>query len=177
MPTQYQLPAQPGDAQEINTVVVMVRQHEQVAYFASGLPIFVHAEDDGVGRRIVAAQLVELGLAQQEELSAALGVHRSTLYRQHRKLTREGVLGVVDAKRGPHGPHRFTADKRQRVVHLLDEGRSIREAARQVGVSEGVIRHAQRAVNCRSRRPSRPARWRGRRRAVSVTLRRPAGWP
>jgi len=143
-PTQYQLPAQPGDAQEINTVVAMVRQHEQVAYFASGLPIFVHAEDDGVGQRIVAAQLMELGLAQQDELSAALGVHRSTLYRQHRKLTTAGVLGVVDAKRGPHGPHRFTADKRRRVVELLGEGRSIRQAARQVGVSEGVIRRARR---------------------------------
>ena len=144
MPTQYQLPAQPGDAQEINTVVAMVRQQEQVAYFASGLPIFVHAEDDVVGRRIVAAQLLELGLAQQDELSAALGVHRSTLYRQHRRLTTEGVLGVVDAKRGPHGPHRFTADKQHRVAQLLGEGHSIREAARQVGVSEGVIRRARR---------------------------------
>ena len=144
VPTQYHLPAQPGDAQEINTIVAMVRQHEQVAYFASGLPIFVHAEDDVVGRRIVAAQLMELGLAQQDELSAALGVHRSTLYRQHRKLTTDGVLGVVDAKRGPHGPHRFTADKRQRVVHLLGEGRPVREAARQVGVTEGAIRYALR---------------------------------
>ncbi|HKD57395.1 MAG TPA: hypothetical protein VKD45_07790, partial [Hyphomicrobiaceae bacterium] len=113
-------------------------------YFASGLPIFVHAEDDAVGQRIVAAQLMELGLAQQDELSAALGVHRSTLYRQHRKLTTAGVLGVVDAKRGPHGPHRFTADKRRRVVELLGEGRSMREAARQVGVTEGAIRYALR---------------------------------
>ena len=144
MPTQYHLPAQPGDTKEINTIVAMVRQHEQVAYFASGLPIFVHAEDDVVGRRIVAAQLMELGLAQQDELSAAMGVHRSTLYRQHRKLTTEGVLGVVDGKRGPHGPHRFTADKRQRVVHLLGEGRPVREAARQVGVTEGAIRYALR---------------------------------
>jgi len=124
--------------------VAIVRQQEQVAYFASGWPIFVHAEDDGVGQRIVAAPRMELGLAQQDELRAALGVHRSTLYRQHRKLSREGVLGVVDAKRGPHGPHRFTADKRRRVVELLGEGRSMREAARQVGVSEGVIRRARR---------------------------------
>jgi transposase len=144
VPTQYQLPTQPGDGQEINTVVAMVRQREQVAYFASGVPIFVHAEDDVVGRRVVAAQLMELGLAQQDELSEALGVHRSTLYRQHRKLTSEGVLGVVDGKRGPHGPHRLTADKRQRVVHMLSEGRPVREAARQVGVTEGAIRYALR---------------------------------
>ena len=43
VPTQYHLPAQPGDAKQINTVVAIVRQQEQVAYFASGLPIFVHA--------------------------------------------------------------------------------------------------------------------------------------
>ena len=54
------------------------------------------------------------------------------------------MLGVVDDKRGPRGPHRFTADMRQRVVHLLGEGRSIRQAAQQVGVTEGTIRHALR---------------------------------
>jgi len=53
VPAQYQLPAQPGDAQEVNTVVAIVRQHEQVADFASGLPIFVLAENDAVGRRVI----------------------------------------------------------------------------------------------------------------------------
>jgi transposase len=144
MPTQYQLPAPPGGAEEINNVVAIVREQGQVAYFAAGVPVFVHAENDAVGRRIAAAQLVELGLARQDELSAALAVHRSTLYRQHRKLTTQGVLGVVDGKRGPRGPHRFSADKRQQVVHLLGEGRSIRQAAQQVGVTEGAIRHARR---------------------------------
>jgi len=121
-----------------------MRQDGKIAYFASGVPLFVHGEDDAVGQRIAAVQLLELGLARQDELSAALGVHRSTLYRQHAKLTRDGVLGVVEEKRGPHGPHRFTAEKRQRVVELLSEGQSIRQAARAVDVSEGTIRHAQR---------------------------------
>src|SRR3972149_4447772 len=144
MPTQFHLPATPGGAQEINDVVAMVRARGQVAYFASGVPVFVHAEDDAVGQRIAAVQLIELGLAQQEELSAALGIHRSTLYRQHRKLTRGGVLGVVDGKRGPRGPHRFTTEKQQRVAQLLSTGISIRHAAQQVAVTEGTIRHALR---------------------------------
>ncbi len=144
MPTQYHLPVPPGGAKEINDVVAIVREQGQVAYFASGVPVFVHTEDDLVGRRIAAVQLMALGLARQDELSAGLAVNRSTLYRQHRKLTTEGVLGVVDGKRGPRGPHRFTADKRQRVEHLLGEGQSIRQAAEQVGVTEGTIRHALR---------------------------------
>src|SRR6516165_10145692 len=82
----------------------MVRQHEQVAYFASGLPIFVHAEDDGVGQRIVAAQLMELGLAQQDELSAALGVHRSTLYASTSSSAARGCWGWWRPSGGPTAP-------------------------------------------------------------------------
>lgn len=144
MPTQFRLPTPPGGAQEINDVVALVRDHGQVAYFAAGVPMFVHAESDVVGRRVAAVQLVELGLAQQNQVSAALELNRSTVYRHQSKVAREGLLGVVDGKRGPHGPHRFTAEKRQRVVQLLAEGRSIRQAAEAVGVTEGTIRHAQR---------------------------------
>lgn len=160
MPTQLHLPAQPGGAEEINAVVARVRARGQVAYFASGVPLFVHAEDDSVGRRIATVQLMALGLARQDELSAALAVNRSTLYRQHRKLKAEGVLGVVEGKRGPRGPHRFTPDKGQRVAQLLGAGVSIRHAAQQVGVSEGTIRHALRRGELRAAeaRPAHPLR-------------------
>ncbi len=157
MPTQFHLPVQPGGAEEINAVVARVRERGQVAYFASGVPLFVHADDDPVGQRIATVQMMALGLARQDELSAALAVNRSTLYRQRRKLTAEGVLGVVDGKRGPRGPHRFTPDKRQRVTQLLGEGVSIRHAAQQVGVTEGAIRHALRG-EVRATAEARPAR-------------------
>ena len=144
MPTQGHLPAPPTGAQEINAVVAMLRRGGHVAYFASGVPVFVHEEGDAVGRRVAAVQLVELGLARQEELSTALQIHRTTLYRQQCKLKRAGVAGVVDAKRGPRGPHRLTVEKQERVCELLGTGVSIRQAAQQVGVTEGTIRHALR---------------------------------
>jgi hypothetical protein len=148
----------PRGAEEINAEVAILRERGQVAYFAAGVPVFVHAEDDPVGRRVAAAQLLELGLAQPHELSAALHVNRSTLYRQQRKLKTDGVLGVVEGKRGPRGPHRFTADKLQRVARLLTEGTSIRQAAQAVGVSEGTIRHALRrgAVQVAEVKPAGP---------------------
>jgi len=144
MPTQLHLPTQPAGAEPINAVLAMVREGNEVAYFASGVPVFVHAKDDAVGRRVAAVQMMELGLARQDELSAALQVDRSTLYRQSRKVKAEGVLGVVDGKRGPQGPHRFTAEKRQRAQGLLAQGMSIRQTAQQLGVSEGTIRRARR---------------------------------
>jgi transposase-like protein len=156
MPTQLPLPVQPAGAREINAVVAIVEQAEQVAYFASGVPLFVHRADDPVGRRVAAVQMMALGLARQDELSTALRVNRTTLYRHHRKLQTHGVLGVVDGKRGPRGPHRFTVEKRQRVAELLAAGRSIRHAAAQVGVTEGTIRHALRRGELR-RGPTPPA--------------------
>jgi transposase-like protein len=156
MPTQLPLPVQPSGAREINAVVAMVERAEQIAYFASGVPLFVHRADDVVGRRVAAGQMLALGLARQDELSAALRVNRTTLYRQQRKLQMHGVLGVVDGKRGPRGPHRFTAEKRQRVAALLEAGQSIRHAAEQVGVTEGTIRHAMRRGELR-RAPPRSA--------------------
>jgi DNA-binding CsgD family transcriptional regulator len=144
MPTQLHLPTPPAGAQEINAVVAVVRERGDVAYFASGVPVFIHREDDRVGQRVAVAQLVRLGLARQEELSAALDIDRSTLYRHRRKLTAHGIVGVVDVKRGPRGPHRFTPEKRERAARWLAEGLSLRQAAERVGVTEGTIRHARR---------------------------------
>src|SRR6266536_4811839 len=90
MPMQWHLPVPTEGAEEINAVVARVRERGQVAYFASGVPLFVHAEDDAVGQRVAAVQMMALGLARQDELSAALAGNRSTLYRQHRKLTTAG---------------------------------------------------------------------------------------
>jgi hypothetical protein len=105
----------PGDADAINATVAVLRRDGHVAYFAAGVPLFTHRDADAVGQRIAAVQLMELGLVRQDELSAALRVNRTTLYRQHQKLKAAGVQGVVDQPRGPRGPHRFSADKRRRV--------------------------------------------------------------
>jgi transposase-like protein len=144
MPTQLHLPTHPGGAESINSVLSIVREGNEVAYFASGVPVFVHDKDDAVGQRLAGVQMMELGLARQEELSVALQLDRTTLYRQSRKVKAEGVLGVVNGKRGPHGPHRFTAEKRERAQALLAQGVSMRKTAQQVGVSEGTIRRAWR---------------------------------
>jgi transposase len=144
MPTQLHLPAQPARAEPINAVLGIVREGDEVAYFASGVPVFVHAKDDVVGRRLAAVQVMELGLARQDELSAALEVNRTTLYRQSRKVKAEGVLGVVDGKRGPRGPHRFNAEKREQAQGLLAQGLSIRQTAKRVGVDEATVRLAVR---------------------------------
>ena len=90
MPTQLRLPAQPARAEPINSVLAVVREGDDVAYFASGVPVFVHGKDDATGQRLAAVQMMELGLARQDELSAALHVNRTTLY-----PWRKSTIGVA----------------------------------------------------------------------------------
>ncbi len=97
MPTQLRLPMQPADADAINATVAVLRRDGHVAYFAAGVPLCTHRDADAVGQRIAAVQLMELGLARQDELSAALRVNRTTLYRQHQKLK-----GAVPSAIIPH---------------------------------------------------------------------------
>lgn len=142
MPTQYRLPVHPQGAQEVNATLAIHRSHGQVAYFAAGVPVFCHAETDPVGRRLAAVQLDALGLATQAELQAALGLHRTTLFRSARKVQAGGVASLLGQRPGPKGRHKFTAQKQAEAQRLLEQGRSIRAAATALGVSEAILRHA-----------------------------------
>jgi len=142
MAIQTRLPLVPPEAVEINGTVCFVDGGQRIGYFAAGVPLFSHATEDAVGRRVAAAQIVALGLAKQSELSAALGMDRTTLWRQQRKFEAEGIGGLVDEKRGPKGPHKLSDPVLKSAQQLLDEGTSMRGTAASMGVSEGAIRHA-----------------------------------
>ncbi len=154
MPTQYRLPVHPAGAQEVNATLAIHRAHGQVAYFAAGVPVFCHAETDRVGRRLAAVQLDGLGLATQAELQAALGLHRTTLFRSARKVQADGVAGLLGQRPGPRGRHKFTAAKQAEAQHLLEQGRSIRAAAAALGVSEAILRHALQRGELRRPQPA-----------------------
>ena len=44
MSTQLHLPVQPAQAESINAVLAIMREGDEVAYFACGVPVFVHAK-------------------------------------------------------------------------------------------------------------------------------------
>jgi transposase len=144
MAIQSRLPLHPTGALQINDTVCFLDDSQSVAYFAAGVPLFTHACSDVVGRRVATAQIVALGLATPTELSAGLGVGRTTLYRQQERLQTRGVAGLTDEKSGPKGPHKLTGQLLSQAQSLLDEGKSNRAVAEQIGVTEGAIRHAVR---------------------------------
>lgn len=139
---QLTLPVSPPGARPINSVVEMVWDEERVAVFVSGAPLLACKVDDEPELRYMACQLVNLGLARRQEVVAAFGIDRTTLYRWMERVEAFGIVGLMDGVPGPKDGHKLTGERLDEVQRQLDAGVSMRTAAKAVGVSEGTIRHA-----------------------------------
>ncbi|MEK7522677.1 MAG: putative transposase, partial [Patescibacteria group bacterium] len=142
MAIQRRLQLRPQGALEINDTVSRLDDGDAVGYFAAGVPLFVHAKGDDLGKRLAPAQIITLGLANPTEVSEILKIGRTTLYRHQQTLRDEGIEGLLDKKSGPQGGHKLRAEKLTRAQALLDAGQAQREVGRAVGVSENAIRNA-----------------------------------
>src|ERR1700704_6104709 len=49
------------------------------------------------------------------------GVSRPTFYKAQADFAREGLVGLLPDKRGPHGPHKLTTKVMAFVAKILDE--------------------------------------------------------
>ena len=146
MAIQNRLPLQPASSTEVNETVSFVEDDKTktTAYFAAGIPVFMHAQDDAVGRRVAQAQIIALKLARPSELKEAAHVGRTTLYRQQQRLKTEGVAGLIDEKPGPKAPRKLKPEVLAQAQRILDEGCSNNAAAKVLGITEGTIRNALR---------------------------------
>ena len=142
MAIQNRLPLQPAGSTELNETVSVLEDGKTTAYFAAGVPVFTHAKDDVVGRRVAQAQIIALRLARPSEVRASTRVGRTTLYRHQQRLKKEGVAGLIDEKPGPKAPHKLKGEALERAQRMLAEGKSNNATAKVLGVSEGTIRNA-----------------------------------
>ena len=142
MAIQKRLPLQPAGGIKVNETVSFLEDGKTTAYFAEGIPVFAHAQDDVVGRRVAQAQLIALRLARPSEVKVAARVGRTTLYRQQQQLKKEGVAGLIDEKTGPKAPRKLKPDVLVEAQKMLNGGQSKNAVAKVVGVTEGTIRNA-----------------------------------
>lgn len=142
MAIQGRLPLRPDGAREINETLSVLEQKEKVAYFCAGVPLFVHDKDDEVGRRLASLQAISLGLATQAEISQALKIDRTTLYRQCVRLKEQGIAGLVTGKPGPKGERKLKGECLERAQKVLNAGATQEEAAKELGVGVRTVRRA-----------------------------------
>jgi hypothetical protein len=115
---------------------------ERIVFFNAAGPIFSSRVGDRAGLRLGAVTAIQQDLAGVTAMARALGLHRTTLFRDGRKYEEEGVQGLFDKPRGPKGAHKLTPAVVKRAQKMLDQGDSIRSTATRVGVSNTGLRHA-----------------------------------
>jgi len=142
MGIQLRVPFVPPEAQLVNSTLAISRQGKRLLYIAAGVPIFSHAEGDEEAERVILGQIVGLGLAKKTELAMAVGRHRNTIARHEATLASGGVAGLRTRKPGPKAPHKLKGRRLAQAQSLLEQGLSIRETARRVGVTHPTILHA-----------------------------------
>ena len=135
------LPLLPADAREVSDSLAIQDDGERVVFFNAAGPIFSCRSGDRVGIRLAAVTAIQQDLAGVTSVAGALGLHRTTLFRDGRNYESEGVQGLLRKPKGPQGPHKLTPRVIRRAQKMLDGGKSIRATAARVGVSYSGLRH------------------------------------
>ena len=107
-------------------------QSRRYAIFLGPSALFEWTEDDRATRRLVAAQVVNAGLATRVEVARVFGLHVNTVSRIAQRVAAEGVSASIGRKRGPHGPFKVTAAVVAELRHAVDDGLTERAAQHQL---------------------------------------------
>ena len=145
---QVQLPIFPAGVTHINSEVAFEERDGKVYYFNGHLPVFVHEKSALATFRLFSTQLVINGNATQAEISRAFGVPLVTVKR-YVKLYRESGAAAFFAPAKKRSGSKLTAEVCQQVQGLLDQGLTVPEVGREVGILSNTLHKAIRAGRLR----------------------------
>ena len=138
---QLQLPIFPAGMTPITSEIAFECRDGKVVYVNGHLPVFQHEQKDLASFRLFTSQLIVNGTVGQAEIARAFHVPLGTVKRYVRRY-REG-----GAKRFFAVPKRRSAavlkgEVKERTQILLDEGQSVAEVARAVGLLPDTLHKA-----------------------------------
>ena len=115
--------------------------------------MFRYSVDDAVSEILVAAQLLDLGLAKPRELKPVLGCSMRSLHRARRTYLDGGAAALVPSKRGPK-PSGIEEGRATAIRTMHAQGLSQRAMAARLGISQPTVQ----AALVRLGLPTRPKR-------------------
>jgi prepilin-type processing-associated H-X9-DG protein len=140
-----QLPLVPAASAPSGTVIInrrcsLHREGEQRVLAVAGLPVHHYDAQDAVAEAYAMVLLLDGGHATQVEVSRAFGCCDRTL-RRHQERYAEGGMAALARRVGwAPGRRRIARPRLHEIRRMKDEGKSNREIARRLGVTEKAIR-------------------------------------
>lgn len=138
---QLQLPVFPHGVTSITADLAFQPENGKVVYFHGLLPVFQHEREDLRSFRMFTSQLVANGTVRQRDIVRAFGVPLATVKRYMKVHRRQGTAGFFQPPRR-RAASVLTTEVKQRVQALLDEGKSVPEVSREIGVAGNTLHKA-----------------------------------
>ncbi len=142
---QLQLPTFPAGATEITPAMAVEKREGTVYYLYGHLPVFQHAEEDLKSFRMFTSQLIANGTVKQKDIVRTFGVPLITVKRSAKLYRERGAAGFFQPKVRKHSGSVLKGEVLARARTLLEEGWSVPEVAREVGVLANTLHKAIRA--------------------------------
>lgn len=138
---QVQLPIFPAGTTPITSELAFEQRAGQVTYFNGHLPVFTHAAEDLGAFRLYTSQLISNGTASQQEVVKAFGVPLVTVKRCCKRLREQGAGAFFKPAARKQGS-KLTPERLRQAQALLDQGTSVPEMSRQLGVMKSTLHKA-----------------------------------
>lgn len=145
---QLQLPIFPAGTTLITAELAFDCQCGKVTYLNGHLPVFQHAQDDLAAFRLFTSQLVVNGTVSQAGIARAFHVPAKTVKRYVKRYREGGMKSFFVAPRRRSAGVLKGAVKEQAQA-LLDEGHSVPEVGKRLGVMANTLHKAIRAQRLR----------------------------
>lgn len=142
---QLQLPTFPEGATEITPNVAVQKQDGTVFYLYGHLPVFQHAERDLKSFRMFTSQLIVNGTVKQKDIVQAFGVPLITVKRSVKLYRERGAEGFFQPKAQKRSGRVLKGEVLESAQKLLEDGWSVPELARELGVLANTLHKAIRA--------------------------------
>jgi hypothetical protein len=130
----------PSDAVAVNARCLIRTRDGHRAVLVAGVPIAHYAVGDTMAEAYAMVQLVTQGWADQIEVARAFGRSERSVRRYQRRFEKGGLATLGRPGGFPVGRARVDRSRDKRVGKLRAEGKSLRQIAEAVGVSEKAIR-------------------------------------
>jgi len=138
---QLQLPVFPQGLTSITEDLAFQQEDGKVVYFHGLLPVFQHDQEDLKSFRMYTSQLIANGMVRQRDIERAFGVPLATVKRYMKVHRQHGAAGFFQQPRR-RSANVLTAEVKQRAQALLDEGKSVPEVSREIGVAGTTLHKA-----------------------------------
>jgi transposase len=142
---QLQLPMWPAGATEITPEIAVQKQDGRVFYLYGHMPVFQHEATDLQSFRMFTSQMIVNGTVKQKDIVRTFGVPLITVKRSVKLYRERGAEGFFKPKERKRSGRVLKGELLERARALLEEGRSVPEVAKELGVLANTLHKAIRA--------------------------------